>query len=238
MTPSPPAGQTLGDILDRARCLLIDFDGPVCDIYAGLTDATVAARLRKVISGQGITAMPAAITSSRDPIAVFDYAATISPELAALVEAEMTDQEAAATATARPVPYVHEVITSARDGHRLIAIVSNNSERAVRAYLGQHGLADRVDLVSARTSADPALLKPSPHLLSQAITGMKAKPAECVIIGDSVTDIQAARTAGIASIGYANKPGKRDDFTAEGATAIVTSLADLVLPLRGRPLPN
>jgi hypothetical protein len=26
-------------------------------------------------------AMPAAITSSRDPIAVFDYAATISPEL-------------------------------------------------------------------------------------------------------------------------------------------------------------
>jgi HAD superfamily hydrolase (TIGR01509 family) len=238
MTPSPPAGQSLGDTLDQARCLLIDFDGPICDIYAGVTDAAVAARLRKIITGQGITAMPAAITSSGDPIAVFDYAATISPELGALVEAEMTDQEVAAVATARPVPYVHEVVTSARAAGRLIAIVSNNSDHAVRTYLSQHGLADRVDLISARTSSDPALLKPSPHLLNQAITGLSAAPAECVIIGDSVTDIQAARIAGIASIGYANKPGKHDDFTAEGATAIVTSLADLVLPLRARPLPN
>jgi len=36
------------------------------------------------ITAQGITAMPAAITAPGDPIAVFDYAATISPELAAL----------------------------------------------------------------------------------------------------------------------------------------------------------
>jgi phosphoglycolate phosphatase len=241
MTLSLPDEQALAGILDRARCLLIDFDGPICDIYAGITDATVADRLRKVITGQGITAMPAAITSSHDPIAVFDYAATLSPELGALAETEMAGQEVAAVATARPVPYVHEVITSARDSGRLIAIVSNNSDRAVRAYLDQHGLADRIDLISARTSPDPALLKPSPHLLTQAITGLNAEPAECVIIGDSITDIQAARLAGIASIGYANRPGKYDDFTAEGATAVVTSLADLVLPLRAlraRRLPN
>jgi phosphoglycolate phosphatase len=238
MTLSTPPGQALAGILDRARCLLIDFDGPICDIYAGITDATVADHLRKVITGQGITGMPAAITSSHDPIAVFDYAATLSPELGALAETEMAGQEVAAVATPRPVPYVHEVITSARDSGRLIAIVSNNSDRAVRAYLDQHGLADRIDLISARTSPDPALLKPSPHLLTQAITGLNAEPAECVIIGDSITDIQAARLAGIASIGYANRPGKHDDFTAEGATAIVASLADLVLPLRARPLPN
>jgi phosphoglycolate phosphatase len=237
MTPAPPA-RSVDDIVTRSRCLLLDFDGPVCDIYAGLTDATVAAHLRNIITGQGITGMPDRITSACDPIAVFDYAATISPELGALVETEMADQEVAAVATARPVPYVHEVVTSARGTGRLIAIVSNNSDRAVRAYLDQHGLADRVDLISARTSPDPFLLKPSPHLLNEAITGLDASPAECVIIGDSVTDIQAARLAGIASIGYANKPGKRDGFTAEGATAIITSLADLVVPLRARPLPN
>jgi HAD superfamily hydrolase (TIGR01662 family) len=237
MTPSPTDAQALGDILDQARCLLIDFDGPICDIYAGLTDATVAERLRKTIAGQGIT-MPAHTTSSDDPIAVFEYAATVSSGLGALIETEMTGQEVEAVATARPVPYVHEIVTSARDTGRRIAVVSNNSERAVRAYLTQHGLADRVDLISARTSADPALLKPSPHLLEQAITGLTASPADCVIIGDSITDIQAARTAGIHSIGYANKPGKRDSFTVEHASAIIDSLADLVLPLRSRRLPN
>ena len=237
MTPSPAEAQALADVLDQARCLLIDFDGPICDIYAGLTDSTVADRLRKVITGQGV-AMPDQTTNSHDPIAVFDYAATVSPALGELIEAEMTGQEVEAVATARPVPYVHEVVTSARGTGRLIAVVSNNSERAVRAYLDQHGLADRVDLVSARTTADPALLKPSPHLLEQAIGGLDASPAECVIIGDSVTDVQAARTAGIRSIGYANTPGKRDAFAAEHATAIIDSLADLVLPLRSRPLPN
>jgi len=229
MTPAP--GETLDGILARTRCLLIDFDGPICDIYAGLTDTTVAGRLRKVITGQGVT-MPASVTSSHDPIAVFDYAATVSSALGELIEAEMTGQEVEAVATARPVPYVHEVVTSARGTGRRIAIVSNNSERAVRAYLDQHGLADRVDLISARASADPALLKPSAHLLDQAIGGLDTSPDECVIIGDSVTDVQAARSAGIRSIGYANKPGKRDAFANEHASAIIDSLADLVLPLR------
>jgi phosphoglycolate phosphatase len=233
-----PAEGALYRVITRARCLLIDFDGPVCDIYAGLTDATAAAHVRKAITGHGVTNMPEQVTSSRDPIAVFDYAASLSPELGALAEAEMTAQEIAAVATARPVPYVHEVITSARDTGRTIAIVSNNSDTAVRAYLRQHGLADRIDHVAARTTPDPALLKPSPHLLTQAMTALDADPAGCVIIGDSITDIQAARAVGIASIGYANKPGKLDAFTAEGATAVITSLADLVLPLRARPLPN
>jgi HAD superfamily hydrolase (TIGR01662 family) len=237
MIPGSPDAQALADVLDQARCLLIDFDGPICDIYDGLTDATVAERLRKTITGLGIS-VPARIASSDDPIAVFDYAATVSSSLGELIEAEMTGQEVEAVATARPVPYVHEVVTSARGTGRSIAIVSNNSERAVRTYLDQHGLADRVDLIAARTSADPALLKPSPHLLEQAITGLGASPAECVIIGDSITDVQAARSAGIHSIGYANRPGKRDSFTAEHASAIIDSLADLVLPLRSRPLPN
>jgi beta-phosphoglucomutase-like phosphatase (HAD superfamily) len=103
-----------------------------------------------------------------------------------------------------------------------------------------HGLDDRIELIAARTSPDPTLLKPSPHFIEQAITGLGAPPSECVLIGDSTTDIQAANRAGIDSIGYANRPGKQAHLTATGAAAVVTSLADLVLPLRARarPLPN
>jgi phosphoglycolate phosphatase len=237
MTPAPPPGHALDDILGRTRCILLDFDGPVCDIFAGLPATTVAERLRKLITGQGI-AIPADISRTPDPIEIFTWSATVSHALAAQVEAEMADQELAAIATSRPTPYVHEVVTSCRDSHRSIAVVSNNSDKAVRSYLALHGLDDRIELVAARSSPDPALLKPSPHLIEQAMTGIGAQAAECALIGDSATDMQAATVAGIDSIGYANKPGKHDRLTAAGATAVVRSLADLVLPLRARPLPN
>jgi HAD superfamily hydrolase (TIGR01549 family) len=169
---------------------------------------------------------------------VFTYSATVSADLAARVEAEMADQEVAAVATARPAPYVHEVVTSCRESGRLVAVVSNNSEHAVRSYLALHGLDDRIDLLSARTSSDPALLKPSPHLIQQAITGLSAPPGECLLVGDTTSDMQAARLAGIDSIGYANRPGKHATLGQAGAAAVVASLADLVLGLRARPLPN
>jgi phosphoglycolate phosphatase len=232
MTAGFPPGSVDG-ILARCRYLLLDFDGPVCDIFSGLPAATVAERLRKLITGQGVQ-MPTEILPSPDPIEVFSYSATVSADLAAQVEAEMADQELAAAATARPTPYVHDVVTSCRESGRAVAVVSNNADRAVRAYLAAHGLDDRIELVSARTSPDPALLKPSPYLIERAMTGLGAPPAECVLVGDTTTDMLATRLAGIDSIGYANKPGKHDSLAAAGATAVVSSLADLVLPLRAR----
>ena len=109
----------------------------------------------------------------------------------------MTDQELAAVATAAPTPYVHDVVTACQNSGRSVSIVSNNSARAVHAYLARHGLDDRISLVVARTSHDPALLKPSPHLITQAVEALDAEPGECTLVGDSVTDVQAARLAGV-----------------------------------------
>jgi beta-phosphoglucomutase-like phosphatase (HAD superfamily) len=122
--------------------------------------------------------------------------------LAARIEAEMTEQELAAVPTARPNAYVHEVMDACR-------------------YL-----------IAARTSPDPDLLKPSPHLIQQAISGLDASPTGCVLIGDSTTDIRAAQQALIDVIGYANRPGKYELLSVTGASAVITSLADLILPIR------
>ena len=113
---------SLGAVISRTRYLLLDFDGPICSIYAGLTDATVAAQLRKLIPGE----LPEEIASTPDPIEVFTYSATVSDELAARVEAEMADLEVAAVPTADPTPDVHQVISSARESGRIIGVVSNN----------------------------------------------------------------------------------------------------------------
>lgn len=221
----------LDAILARTRYLLLDFDGPICDIYAGLPAATVADRLRKHLDGRNIE-LPGEIARTSDPLEVFAYSATISPELAAEVEAEMTDLEVTAVATAKPTPYVHEVLAACQETGRTAAVVSNNSARAVHTYLEHHGLDDRISHVIARTSHDPALLKPSPHLIEQALVILDADPKTCALLGDSTTDIEGARLANIASIGYANKPGKHERLTKAGAALVVASLANLVLSLR------
>jgi phosphoglycolate phosphatase len=226
-----PPDRRLGDIIAATRHLFLDFDGPICSIFAGLKPETVAARLRDIITAHDI-AMPADIMTASDPFAVFTWAATISPDLAAEVEAAMTDLEVVAVPTAEPTPGVHGLITSCRESGRTITVVSNNSDRAVRAYLSRHALDGPISIVIARTSPDPSLLKPCPHLLEQAITASGARPDACTLVGDQLSDIEAAGHAGTHSIGYANKPGKADSFTKAGADAIITSLTMLTLALR------
>lgn len=228
MTSPGTDAAALGAIIARTRYLLLDFDGPICSIFAGLPAPTVAEKLRKLFPGD----LPEQIANNPDPIEVFKYSATVSDELAARVEAEMADLEVAAVPTADPTPYTHQVIASARESGRIIGVVSNNSPRAVTAYLDRHGLGDGVALVVARTSHDPTLLKPSPHLINKAVRGLDADPTESTLVGDSLTDIEAAHDANVASIGYANKPGKLDRMTQLGAGAVITSMADLALSLR------
>jgi phosphoglycolate phosphatase len=230
-TPGTDAA-ALGAIIARTRWLLLDFDGPICSIYSGLPDAVVAAKLRKLIPGE----LPARVASTHDPIEVFRYSGTVSDDLAARVEAEMTDLEVAAVPSAEPTPYVHEILASARESGRTIAVVSNNSSRAVNAYLDHHGFSDGITLVIARTSHDPALLKPSPHLIDEAIRGLDANRVTTALVGDSYTDIEAAHSARVASIGYANKIGKRERMVELLTGAVITSMADLALSLRAHRL--
>jgi HAD superfamily hydrolase (TIGR01549 family) len=228
VTTSGNDAAALSAIIARTRWLLLDFDGPICSIYAGLSDAVVAEKLRKFIPGE----IPAEIASTHDPIEVFCYSRTVSEDLAARVEAEMTDLEVAAVPGAESTPYVHEAIASARESGRIIGVVSNNSSRAVNVYLDRHGLNDQIALVVARTSHDPGLLKPSPHLIDEAVLGLDAVSTATTLVGDSYTDIEAAHRAGVTSIGYANKPGKRERMTQLEAGAVITSMADLALSLR------
>jgi phosphoglycolate phosphatase len=81
-------------------------------------------------------------------------------------------------------------------------------------------------------SPDPALLKPSPHLIDEAVRGLDASRAATTLVGDSYTDIEAAHRAEVAIIGYANKLGKRERMAELDAGAVITSMADLALSLR------
>jgi beta-phosphoglucomutase-like phosphatase (HAD superfamily) len=78
------------------------------------------------------------------------------------------------------------------------------------------------------------LLKPNPHLITRAVKELGADSVECVLIGDSLSDIEGTRNTGILSIGYAKKPGKLERFTRAGADAVITSMGELLPHLTER----
>lgn len=94
----------------------------------------------------------------------------------------------------------------------------------VLAYLTAHDLTRYVQAILGRDDPDPAKMKPDPYRVRQAIEPAAAATAECVLIGDSVTDVIAAHSAGITATGYANKPGKADQLRLAGADAVTESM--------------
>jgi HAD superfamily hydrolase (TIGR01549 family) len=230
MTQLNPA---LAEVMSRSRCLLFDFDGPICGIFAGLPAPSIAADLRELVAGRGVD-IPREVAASGDPFDVLRYAATISPDLTQAVGDELRTMELRAVEVADATPYARQVIETAHQAGRAIAAASNNSREAVTRYLTTARLAPMFTRIIGRTDPDPELLKPNPHLITRAVKELGADPAECVLIGDSLSDIDGARNAAILSVGYANKPGKLERFTAAGADAVITSMGELLPHLAER----
>ncbi|QWF82128.1 HAD family hydrolase [Amycolatopsis sp. CA-230715] len=185
--------------LAKAQILLLDFDGPVCSVFAGVPAAAVATQLRSELADS---------SPADDPFAVLRFAATVSAEQAAFVEAALTAHEVEAIKSAEPTPGAHELIAGWHASGRPLAIVSNNSRVAIESYLDLYGLRGSIDCIAAREGAGTPL-KPDPYLVTKALTALDAEAKQSVLIGDSPSDVDAAVAAGVTAIGYANKPGKR-----------------------------
>ena len=216
----------LAELLARTTYLLLDFDGPVCSVFAGRSSRSIAIELLDLFRTANAP-IPAGLDDTGDPLEVLRHAATVDAQLLERVERDLRVAEVDAARTARPTPHASELIDVWRQRGRCVAIVSNNSAAAITAYLAAHDI--EIDAVMGRTSPDPGLLKPSPHLVAEAMRALDAAPDPDanVLVGDSVSDVIAAREAGIRSIGYANAAGKRRTLSYAGATIVVDDMATL-----------
>ncbi|MEV4514495.1 HAD-IA family hydrolase [Dactylosporangium sp. NPDC049525] len=214
---------TLADVMSRAKALLLDFDGPVCSLFATYSAPAVAERLRQVAAAQGFNA------TANEPLALLREVDEVGDAVLSRVVAQaVRDAEIEAAAGATPTPGIEELLHAARAGQLRIAIVSNNATEAVTAYLKRARLNEHVDLVVGRYENMPAqLLKPNPHLLNLALDHLSIAADVAVFVGDSVTDVKAGHATGVQTIGFANKPGKRERLNAAGAVTVIDRLAAL-----------
>ncbi|MET7865385.1 HAD family hydrolase [Micromonospora taraxaci] len=217
----------LGRLLGEVGALLLDFDGPVCSVFAGYPAPQVAAELVDVLRRHRVD-VPPDLANEPDPLEVLRRTGAAGDQgVMRVVEDALCAAERRAAESAEPTPYGREVIVAARQVGMPVAVVSNNSAGAVTAYLAARRLATHVSPVVGRAYADPDRMKPNPELILQAVRAVDEPPHRCVLVGDSLSDIDGARAAGVRAIGYANRPAKVERFRAAGADTVITSMGEI-----------
>ncbi len=214
---------SLADVLRPVKHVFLDFDGPVCSVFAGLPAPEVAQRLRAYLLAAG-GQVPTGGDTEADPLALLRLVADTRPDLVPTTDLALAQLEEEAVSLGEPNIGGASVMHACTETGRSVWIVSNNATSAICAYLVKHDLAVHVAGVFGRVHGNPSSMKPNPRLLLDAMDAAGAKATECIFIGDAVRDVEAGHAAGVATIGYANKPGKEARLTAARAVLVVDSM--------------
>jgi HAD superfamily hydrolase (TIGR01509 family) len=216
----------LEDVIGQVDALLLDFDGPVCRLFAGYPNSRAAKVERDFLSAHGIE-VPTESVGTSDPLRLLQWTGTHQPALIADVEERLLVAERTAAKTAAPTVHADTVLKNASESGLGIAVVSNNSAPAVRTYLEMRGLSAYVSAICGRIPGHPELMKPNPLLVVRACQFLGARADRCVLVGDSATDMEAAGAAGARSVGYAKAPDRVAVLESAGAEIVIEDMAVL-----------
>ncbi|MDJ0345071.1 HAD family phosphatase [Streptomyces sp. H10-C2] len=233
MTPieaGQPGISRLRSMLARAECVLFDFDGPLCDLFAGSPAAGIARQMREYLAAHDVS--PAGLRRPDDPHDMLRQFA--GHELAADLEGLLSQGEELAAVSAEPTPDAEEFVRRVAES-RLVAVTTNNSPVAVQKYLESRNLGGFFGVDIFGRTANAALMKPHPDCLRRAAEAMGVPPERCLMLGDSAPDAEAAARAGVPFLGYA-RSGEGEQVTRlfdAGAGTVVVGMAPLLAAIGG-----
>jgi phosphoglycolate phosphatase len=122
-------------------------------------------------------------------------------------------------------PGVRETLARLKARGLVLGIVSTKYRRRIETILRREGLLAPFALVVG--GEDVSTHKPDPESLRLAMEKLGVQPKEAVYVGDSVTDAEAARRAGIAFVAVVSGATPREAFDEGQAFALVDRLAGL-----------
>ena len=113
------------------------------------------------------------------------------------------------------------------------ALATSSTEDDLDAIFESAGVdfRERVDYVTSASAVDAS--KPAPDLVGVVAEHFGVPTAACVLVGDTVYDVRAARRAGAAAVGVATWVWSEADLRGEGARATYPTTAALADDLDG-----
>jgi HAD superfamily hydrolase (TIGR01549 family) len=155
-------------------------------------------------------------------LAVLRFAAEHVPGRLSVVERSCTEAEVDCARASDPSPEIRDLLADAARRETPVAIVSNNSEAAVRVFLDRFEWSRAIKMLACRTPLKVARMKPDPYLVTEAAALLGVDPGDCAFVGDSVSDVRAGQAAGVSVIGLAKTARRGQELDAAGVDALLT----------------
>jgi len=209
--------------LFRARVVLLDWDGTLLNSYAADQRAYLA-----MFRGMGIGWGVREIDRHYSPDWYQVYRAAQIPR----PDWERADRMWRAAYRSERPALLGGARAAVRNLERrfVLGLVTAGSRGRVRRQLREFGMGDSF---SARVfSEDSPRKKPHPAPLQIALKLLRAKPEECVYVGDSAEDIEMARRAGVRAIGVLGPFPTAKRIRAAAPDLLLRSIRDLPRYLR------
>jgi HAD superfamily hydrolase (TIGR01509 family) len=135
----------------------------------------------------------------------------------------------------RQFPAVVPLFRRIREAGLTIALASSGKKDEVAHYQEILGIADLVDVVTSSDDAERS--KPHPDIFEAAIGKLEGIPTDAmIVIGDTPYDAEAARKAGLATIGVLCGGFPEADLSGAGCIAIYRDPQDLLDGFADSPL--
>lgn len=205
--PGPPHGGRVGGEgvpeLSQPRGVLFDLDGTLIDSVPDLTLCMNQAlterglmphsreRMRHWVGNGSARLAHRAITGRHDGTAPAADFEAVYPRFLALYLAHPARET-------ETYPGAAALLDQLRGAGMRIACVTNKPAAQTRAVLSALGLAARFDAVVG--GDDTPALKPDPAPVLRALELLQLAPGECMMVGDSRPDLEAARAAGVRPV--------------------------------------
>jgi phosphoglycolate phosphatase len=216
------------------KAILFDLDGTLIDSAPDITSA-----VNELLDGRGLPPLTlpqvrSMIGNGVEKLVERAFAASGRPlSKAALDEAnrEMAPiYRRHTTRLTRLMPGAAEALARLHVAGVLMGVATNKPQLATREILLHFRLAERLGAIVGGDAVTRK--KPAPDALLLALEQLRTEPREALMVGDSITDVEAARAAGlpVAIIrgGYTQVPA--DEL---GADLVCDSLLDLPAALNG-----
>ncbi|WP_299520790.1 HAD family phosphatase [uncultured Serinicoccus sp.] len=219
-------------LVEDARTLLVDFDGPLARLFPGASWAELGERVRAEAHRLGGAELAQRLEGEADHVQCLRLVDEQSPRLLAPLEELVTELELDAASRVSPRPGALALIDRTLERGASFAVVTNNTPEVVSRVLdrARPGTSGRLHVVG-RSAGHVRDLKPEPDLLLRAMRLLGARPEESVFLGDSVTDVQAGQASGVPVVGVAEEESRRQELLAAGAVGAVAGV-DALVPAR------
>lgn len=135
----------------------------------------------------------------------------------------------------KPFPKVRELFQRIQQDGKRIVLASSAKGDELKTY---KKIANIEDLVEEETSSDDVeSSKPDPDIIHAALAKLgNPDPAQVVMVGDTPYDAEAARKAGVGTIGVLCGGFPEEDLRKAGAGVIYNGPAELLMMYEESPL--